>query len=294
MGAGALLELPLRGQRDARRNTLSASLVPDAMIGSTFHWVPLVTGFTGYQPPHYRLLLQLIGRLPDPDAFATLVDMTHVRWVLLRAPGDWVSPDARERMLRGLTASHDVQSAWSSEGWTLLRVLRPPRHPEWFVAIASGTGRHDTVLGTPLRPLQPEDAVGIVTSAKKDPTVPAGAGFVLPLLVGNAGRAAWPVAAPAPRSLGGFEELGRTPTAYTVQLVAHWHAMPSGPPPRQRPSRITLSRDVPAGETLRTMAVLYAPKQPGTYMVEIRPRQVRGTPFDGAGNTPYRAPVTVR
>src|SRR5207244_5604416 len=119
MGGGPLLELPLRGQPDARRHASSASLVPDAMIGSIHHWLPLVTGFTGYQPPHYWLLLQMISRLPDPEAFSTLVDMTHVRWVLLRPPADWASPGARERVLRGLLASHDVDRTWSSEGWML-------------------------------------------------------------------------------------------------------------------------------------------------------------------------------
>jgi hypothetical protein len=293
MGGGALLELPLRGQPDPQRHTLSASLVREAMIGSIYHWLPLLTGFTGYQPPHYRLLLAMIVRLPDPEAFATLVDMTHVRWVLLRAPADWMSPDDRERILRGLTASHDVEPIWSAEGWTLLLVRRTPRHPEWFAAIAAGTRLDATVLGTPLQPLRPGDAVGVVESAHELPTVRPRARFALPLVVRNAGRATWPVVAPAKLSLGGFEGLGPTSTGYTVELVAHWHAVPGGPPPRQRPSRITLARDIPAGETLRAAAFLSAPTQPGAYLLEVRPRQVRGTPFRGTGNVPSRVIVTV-
>src|SRR6266404_4215031 len=158
LGSGPLLELPLRDNRRPDRDPTKRNFEPDAMVGSTYHWLPLVNGHTGYDPPHRALLLQTIARLPAPDALADLVDMTHLRWLLLRPASDWEQPAIRAALL----ALPSVSRSMTRDGWVLARVLRPPAHPEWFRAIASGTRPTETVLGTVNGPLSPENAVASV------------------------------------------------------------------------------------------------------------------------------------
>jgi hypothetical protein len=70
-----LLELPaaivLDSYRDAPR-----------MLYSTFHWLPLLNGRTGYPPPGAARLGELFFREPAAAAVADLRRTTGVRWVL--------------------------------------------------------------------------------------------------------------------------------------------------------------------------------------------------------------------
>jgi hypothetical protein len=125
-GRGPLLELPLA--RDGR------SYEWDAMIGSTRHWLPLVTGVIGYPPPHRTLVDHALARLPATDAVDELVDLTHVRWLALRPASDWRDPATREGLLR-LAGIHTVVER---DGWVLARVDRMPRRSDWFETIAAG------------------------------------------------------------------------------------------------------------------------------------------------------------
>jgi hypothetical protein len=105
---GALLELPLvraGGPTGALPGPASVTLEPDAMLGSTRHWLPLVTGFTGYYPPQRSFLLQLIWRLPDHEALQELIDLTHVSWILLRPVSDWPTVTQGEAFREALRKS---------------------------------------------------------------------------------------------------------------------------------------------------------------------------------------------
>jgi hypothetical protein len=70
------------------------------MLGSTRHWLPLVSGLTGYPAAHRDLLQSVIARLPAAEAVHELVDMTHVRWLLLRPSAEWSDAGMREELLR--------------------------------------------------------------------------------------------------------------------------------------------------------------------------------------------------
>src|SRR5438552_2719 len=95
------------------------------MVGGTRHWLPLLVGHTGYTPPHRRLVDATIDRLPRADALADLVDMTHVRWLLLRPEEYWEDAASRADILR----LPEVRIVLARDGWTLARVDRPPRSP---------------------------------------------------------------------------------------------------------------------------------------------------------------------
>jgi hypothetical protein len=53
------------------------------MYYSTYHWLPLVNGYSSYPPRHWREAMSAAQRLPAPDALQTLLAVTQPRWVLL-------------------------------------------------------------------------------------------------------------------------------------------------------------------------------------------------------------------
>jgi len=76
-GAGdPLLELPAHVLADNWRDA-------ERMFFSTYHWLPLLNGRSGYSPPLMARTMPLANRLPDPDALAQLRQLTAVRWVLV-------------------------------------------------------------------------------------------------------------------------------------------------------------------------------------------------------------------
>jgi len=129
-GRGPLLELPLSSFGDSQQ--------PEAMMGSMRHRLPLVAGHTGYLPPHRRVLDAAVAELPAESALQDVVDMTHVRWILLRPARFWASAEARAEFAHELARIEGVGPSWELSGWTLLAVRRPPIHREWFEAVARG------------------------------------------------------------------------------------------------------------------------------------------------------------
>jgi len=293
-GGGALLELPLFGRPEPGLAGLQNCHEADAMIGSTYHWLRLVNGYTGYHPPHRLLFLQLVNGLPDARALDDLVDVTHVRWILLRPVEDWDAPPTRAAFLARVPADRATAVADLPGGWRLLRLERAPAHPGWFAAVAAGTAGDRTVLGTPLAPLAPRDAVGVVRIVAGPPT--ARAGGWLPLVVGvtNAGSATWPVAAPPTEALQinlgwGIEARRHA----TVAVRATWRAADGAGADVPPPEELRLVRDVPPGETLTQPVALRAPARPGRYELELGLAQDDVGPFDAAASPPARAAVAV-
>ena len=260
---GALLELPLHDARAEEHESpiYRGSLEPDAMVGGTRHWLPLLVGHTGYTPPHRRLVDATIDRLPRADALADLVDMTHVRWLLLRPEEYWEDAASRAAILR----LPEVRIVLARDGWILARVDRPPRHSGWFAAIAGGSRAGSSLLGTPLRRLAPVEAAAGVAVTDAPRVASAGRPLALDVAVANLGMAGWPVA-----TAGGDPR-------YTVQLVARWRGGGDG----DAVARIPLARDVPAGERLAQRVALPAPLAPGAYDLELALEQVGGARLGG-------------
>jgi hypothetical protein len=257
-GSGPLLELP--GHDPAGR-----PLEADGLVGSAWHRLPLIGGHTGYPPPHRWLVLRAIARLPSGGGLADLVDMTHLRWLLLRPPEAFATaPVARplDRYGIGMTraeraallARPDVTPVLERDGWVLARVDRVPRHPEWFAAIAAGPVPGRSPLGTPLEALPPDATAGAVRAVDPPRRARPGAPLDLRVRVRNRGTAGWPVA-PAP------------PGTWSVGLRTRWHAPGAVAVP---PPVVTdLVRDVPPGEHLTQRLVVPAPATPGRYRLEV-------------------------
>ncbi|MGH7895461.1 MAG: hypothetical protein ACREQL_12390, partial [Candidatus Binatia bacterium] len=83
---GPLLELPLY-RIDLQRESLY-------MYYSTFHWLPLLNGYSSYPPSSWRELAEAAAKLPAPEA-ADAVLAHGPRWVLLHR--DAVPPRDRTR-----------------------------------------------------------------------------------------------------------------------------------------------------------------------------------------------------
>lgn len=129
-GDGSLLELPATG-RDG------TDLRPRSLLGSLRHRVPLANGFSGHFPSHFMFLNVRISRLPDESSLQDLVDVAHVRWIVLRPEEDWRAPGERERVRAGLLSVAGT-SATEVGRFTVIDVERPRERPELFQAIASG------------------------------------------------------------------------------------------------------------------------------------------------------------
>ncbi|MDG1957651.1 MAG: hypothetical protein P8K76_13565 [Candidatus Binatia bacterium] len=74
---GAVLDLPPTTQVGDRQRETGL-----AMLGATEHWLPLLNGYSGYQPPSFWMLMSVASQLPDPAAFETLCRFTDLRWIV--------------------------------------------------------------------------------------------------------------------------------------------------------------------------------------------------------------------
>lgn len=293
-GRGPLLVLPSSGSLFAPQ-ARAKSLEPDAMLASTLHWLPLVNGYTGHQPAHRMLLLRLIAALPEPGALDDLVDLTHLRWIVLRPASSWSEPQQRARMESALRASPAITQAWDVDGWSVLEVGRAPQHASWFDAVARGTDATTTVLGTPLAPLPAGADVGVLAFAAPPPAIlPVKLPFWATVALHNAGSATWPaMPAPVPGLILDLAVPGEMPRPGSVLLVARWRPL-DGPPQNEERHESRLRRDVAPGETLEQKVLLVTPEKPGRYRVELSLEQIEGARFDGPGNVLATHEVLVR
>lgn len=129
-GGGPLLEMPVA--------SLGRSLQPESMLGEMAHGQPLIVGHTGYLPPHRAAVDATIARLPADGAVQDLVDMTMLRWIVVRPASDWDWPGARARFLDGIDRVPGVHRVADVNGWSVLEIDRAPVHGERFAAIARG------------------------------------------------------------------------------------------------------------------------------------------------------------
>jgi hypothetical protein len=259
LGRGPLLELPLVDARFATRESWlpTGNLEPEGMIGSMVHWLPLLTGHSAYPPAHRAYFEELVGMLPAGGALDELVDATELRWLLLRPPDYWATPAVRDALL----ALPDVHAAATWHGWTVARVERTSRHPEWVAALAEGPQPGRSLLGTPLAPLA--DARGAIAVPAPPPRVLASVAHPLRVTVTNAGTASWP-ALLAPGS----------PDAFAVRLAVTWRRGS-----QTDTTTLPLRRDVLPGETVQQVARIVAPRDPGSYTLELRLVQAGGPPI---------------
>jgi hypothetical protein len=259
-GMGPLLDLP-----DTADGT--------PVVGQTIHRLPSVAFYTGYQPLHVSMVERLIGELPDATALDDLVDMTGLRWIVLRTEGAWPSPDVHARMRDALATHARTKQVESVDGMTLVELDPTSRHPDWVRSLAGGSRHGVSVLGTPLERL-PANA-GATVNVRAPDTAGAGDSIDVEVEVVNATDHGLGAAVPARPGIAG-----------TVRLAFRWLAAGYEREP------VELRRDVPAGESLVQRVQTTVPERPGIHRLAVMLRQVDGVDLT-AGHAELEVTPTV-
>ena len=267
-----LLELPAPGP--APGTMLAQS---ETMYASLFHWLPLLNGHTGFTPWWLPALREAFVQLPDPRALQTLVDLTGVRWILVRRArvGDRAFQTWEAVPTRVTTVERDPHG----DPDLLLHVLLPPRRP-WAEGIARGTalpGR--TLLGTSLAPLAADAVRGTLRAATATTTGPVGSRLWVGATAENLGSIDWPALAPP-----------EAPDAGLVRLTTHW--LPPGATPGPRDATVRLPRDVAIDDAVGIAVPLVLPAQPGSWTVELALEQAGVGALAGVPPARVRVEVT--
>lgn len=112
-----ILEWPL-----PRPDRLGFTQEPERMYASMAHWQRLANGYSGYYPPSYVTLLNVMERFPAPETFPSLRGR-RVRYIVLHSTPD---PHAYARLVAALHANPNVEVMLSErvgiEDLTLVRV----------------------------------------------------------------------------------------------------------------------------------------------------------------------------
>jgi hypothetical protein len=265
-GGGPLLEVPFVS------NPLAHS-APEEMVGQLEHGLPLITGFTGYRPDHHALLVSLVTTLPAAPALDDLVDLTHLRWILIRPTDEWPDPAVRQRFLNGLRRYPALGPSWTIGPWILQRLDRAPAHQAWFDWLAAGPQPGRSVLGTPRGSIPEADAIAAVSARAGSSTVRSAWVTSVALEASNRGAAAWPTWGPTGSSEPGL-----------VRWEARWRRADRPDGEWGPVTTVALRRDVPAGEALSQTIVLATPEEPGAYDLRVGVRQKNGATFSAPGN----------
>jgi hypothetical protein len=237
------------------------------MFFSTFHWLPVVDGYSGYYPRTAEFLHGVAAGLPQESALQELVDHVDVRWILVHRAE--LHPAAAERWGQPQPPGLEQVGDWGPD--LLLRVTQPARRDrgEWM-----RTAR-ETADGAPLVPLERCPGLLRVRGLPPDPWPPTRVASAV-VEVTNDGTTPWPGLAVFPRHL--------------VRLqVDIWRSDHTGPPPRQQ----WLPRDVAPGATVVVPTQLVAPMAPGPYTLRFSLEQVGDGPLARCGVDPVEVALTV-
>jgi hypothetical protein len=246
-GDEPLLEIPGPGMIPA--NMLRQA---DSMYLSTYHWLPLVNGHTGFPPWWLAGIMEDLDRLPDPKAVQTIVDLTGVRWIFVRR--DRVLPQAWPAWVDLPSQLPDVVRDPHGDPDLLLHVTLAPRRP-WAAAIARGRSEPGhTLLGTSLAPLPA--VTGRLRTSDDVLHAAAGKRLAVRLTVENDGPTDWPGLAPA-----------WLPPDHLVVVTSTWRRAEDG---AASPGDVTrLPHDIVAGDEATFVATLTAPAQPGRWVADL-------------------------
>jgi hypothetical protein len=252
-----LLELPEQGYRDSA----------ERMYMSTFHWLPIIDGYSGYMSRSPVYLHRLAAGLPSEASLARLTSAVDVGWILVHrdklqdrgAAWQGVLPPGLERVAE---FGEDL----------LLRVTA--------FSPAGPTDRlfdtEKTLAGTPLAPLGAScpGSIRLVEPTRR--IWESGITQNIILEVRNDGSAPWPGLGLVPRHL--------------VHVMACMSLRDSEP--CASPVQILLT-DVPPQEAVRVKAMVATPPYAGQYDLHIALLQVGDGPLERCGVAPLVEQVLV-
>jgi hypothetical protein len=255
--SGPLLEWPMRwGLRNA-----------ESMYLSTYHWLPLVNGYTGSHPPTYALMESLANALPEPSAARTLEVLNTVRWVLVRKePFD---PDALAAWDR-LAPAH-AQLRFENERSRLYELRFDAARP----AAVQGSDPGLTLLGTPRMALDDAALAADLTPIQSELVDVYRLNLPCSVRVRNISSTRWPAV--------DVESAGLVGVTFRIRRSDDTEFRPWGEVAR-------IAADLGPGEEILVRATVRSPAEPGDYevvpcLIQIGSERVR---------CDTRAPVKLR
>ncbi len=246
LDVGPLLEVPvaIHGEdgfggldREARYQYLS-----------TYHWFPLLNGYTGYPPRSAAIVKRIAKSLPDERSLTLLQRMTGVRYVIVHL--DQVAPDAGAawRVAEGLSLIGEF-------GRDLLFAVTADRETDLLQRLISrDAGDGTTLVGTPLRALAPEQRLASVELLEPDlatTSVFAGIPVSIELRVESRSSVPWPVLT----------------DAEDVMVAAEYAWVKDGE--EAAVGSLRLPYDLAPGEAVSFAGAIPGPKTPGWYRLVV-------------------------
>ncbi len=251
-----LLELPQPSFTEAARR----------MVLSTYHWLPIVDGYSGYYPRTAGYLHGIAASLPDEAALQELVDVVDIGWILVHL--DKI-PDPRPWIDGALPAGLERVASWP--GALLLRVTRAPVHDIRARLLST----RETLGGVPLAPLGPDCAGRLVGALPERWRTLAP--LPVEVTVHNDSPVSWPGQALLPR--------------HVVHVRAR---LLRGDGTTARESWQPLGADLEPGGSTEVALELPPLAIPGDYQLVIDLIQLLDTPLAACGAGELRAPLQVQ
>ncbi|MFI5394422.1 MAG: hypothetical protein ACHQ9S_02715 [Candidatus Binatia bacterium] len=218
------------------------------MFYSTFHWHPLLNGYSGYRPPSYDPVFALARALPDARAMAILGRMTGLRYIVLHTFE--LSPDRR----RLWSAPAGLRHVGTYGTDMLYEVVQPPP-PDLRDELVRSGPRQTTFLGTALAPVTASGRhAALSLRLPVAPIALPGLGFPLELWVTNNSVERWPSL-----SLG---------TEHLVMVGYRWTDS-TGRVVSEAPQAGRLPYDLTPGESSPAVLSIVAPQVPGSYRLQV-------------------------
>jgi hypothetical protein len=180
---GPVLEIPMARPRTDLRAMGRES---EYMLYSTFHWHPLLNGYSGYRPLTFAPVLALVADLPGVRATELLTRTTGLRYVIVHLSSlpaadrsKWLDPPGLRLVDR--------------YGWDLLFEVPDPPPADLLPAFIDVGERATSVLGTPLAPVpESERRVELVLEAPSKSRVRGGGTIDVAVEVTNRSGVVWP------------------------------------------------------------------------------------------------------
>ena len=255
----ALLELP----------GLSFAQAAERMYLSTFHWLPIVQGYSAYTPPTPEHLNDVAAKLPSEAALQELVDFADVGWLLVHL--DELAPGERVRWDEPLPSGLEEAGRFGSD--LVLRVTRPVANDRRARLTAAS---HESLGGAPLGPIATPCSGELRWTDAATEWKVAQEHF-LHVELWNHGERAWPGPAVYPRD--------------SLQLRA---SVLRADGSVATSSKVPMPSDVRPGSSAQAIVPLGAQWQPGEYVVRIEVFQRSGGTLDRCGVPPLEHRLAVR
>ena len=232
---------------------------------STYHWSPLLNGYSAYPPQSFFLLMAIARRLPDPAALQDLVDLSGLRWIVVHgAP-------RRDAWQGAASAGLGAPVVLGEDA--VFPVELPPRI-DLRPRLAWPEVQPTTLTGVPVRPLPPAAMRGLLRDLQLPLRVRRGAPVEGRVTIENRSQETWPGLRPDPNGL--------------VHLGYRWLDAPTETTPLTR-----VPVDLPPGQHVRLPFLVRSPGVPGRHPVRVTLVQLGGAWFDEVGGPSAEGEIEV-